>query len=88
MFIEEINRQNKPVWIRQVIVPGINNTKENVINLKNYALSIPNVEKIELLPYRTMGIAKYKSMGIPYSLENTPELSQEELDQIFKKEVD
>lgn len=79
-FLSQLKDSNCKVWIRQVIVPGINNTKENVINLKNYALSIPNVEKIELLPYKTMGIAKYKSMGIPYSLENTPELSQEELD--------
>jgi pyruvate formate lyase activating enzyme len=79
-FLSQLKKSHCKVWIRQVIVPGINNTKDHVLALKEYVKSIPNVEKVELLPYRTMGVTKYKSLNIPYQLDGTPDLSQEELD--------
>ena len=79
-FLDSVVEHNKKLWIRQVVVPGINNTEEHMLQLKKYVKAIPNIEKVELLPYKTMGITKYQNLNIPYPLENTPELSQKELD--------
>ena len=58
----------KKVWIRQVIVEGINDTKENTDFLKNIKKH-KNVEKIELLPFKKLCIEKYKKLGIPFPME-------------------
>ena len=81
-FVEVLNKSGKEVIIRQVIIPGINDTKEYIKDLKNYVEHIKNVSKIELLPYHTMGVSKYKKLGIPYKLEGVPPLSQEKLKEL------
>ncbi len=83
-FLQSVVKNNKKLWLRQVIVPTINDDKEHIFKLKEFAHSIPNVEKIELLPYRTIGVHKYKTLNIPYRLENIPDLSQEKLDELNK----
>ena len=68
-FLETVQRKNKKLWLRQVIVPGINDTKEYILQLKEYISKIKNVEKVELLPYHTMGVGKYKDLNIKYKLD-------------------
>ena len=77
-FLETCISKNKKLWLRQVIVPGINNDEAHVLKLKEFASTIPNVERIELLPYHSMGKSKYEELNIPYRLENTPDMSKEE----------
>ena len=77
-FLETCISKNKKLWLRQVIVPGINNDEAHVLKLKEFASTIPNVERIELLPYHSMAKSKYKELNIPYRLENTPDMSKEE----------
>jgi len=57
------------VWIRHVVVPGITDSKENIKKLVPIISTLKHVDKIELLPYHTMGLEKYKSLEIPYTLE-------------------
>lgn len=66
-----------PLWIRQVIVPGINDTKQNMIALAQAASRYPNLVKIELLPFRKLCESKYTALGIPFLLKDTPECSIE-----------
>ncbi|MFA6941487.1 MAG: pyruvate formate-lyase-activating protein [Clostridiaceae bacterium] len=68
-FIEALNKENKKVWVRHVVVPGITDSREHLIKLSKIIKRINNVEKIELLPYHTMAVVKYKELGIPYKLE-------------------
>ena len=77
-FKDRLNESNTKVWIRQVIVPGINDTEEYALNLKEYLKDINNIERVDFLPYHTMGIAKYKKLNIKYRLENIPEMDKEE----------
>lgn len=70
-FLKIVQELNKKIWIRQVIVPGINDNKEYILKLKDYINKIKNVEKVELLPYSIIGVSKYKELGIEYKLENT-----------------
>ena len=83
-FLSDCIRLNKKLWIRQVIVPNLNDTKESVLNLKNFVSKLKNVEKIELLPYKTIGVSKYKDLNIKYRLENVPEMNEEMCENLQK----
>lgn len=70
-FLEECQKRNKDLWLRQVIVPGINDTNEYILELKEYIKNIKNVKKVELLPYHNMAISKYEKLKVPYVLKDT-----------------
>lgn len=77
-FLDALKNRGTPLWIRHVIVPGLTDTKEHIEKLKDYISGIPNVEKIELLPYHTLGIGKYEKMGIDYPLKGVESMDKEE----------
>lgn len=81
-FLEIVQNHNKKIWLRQVIVPNINDDKEHILKLKEFASTIKNVEKIELLPYKTIGVHKYKTLNLKYRLAGVEELSQEKLSEL------
>ena len=59
-------------------------TEENVLNLKEFAKKIKNVEKIELLGYHTLGVSKYEKLKIPYPLKDVPEMDDQKLEKLQK----
>ena len=71
-----------PVIIRHVIVPNINDTKEDILNLKILLKGYENITHIELLPYHNMAIEKYKTLNKEYSLIETKSLSIEKLEEL------
>ena len=75
-FLDDCQKYNKKMWLRQVIVPGINDTKESVEQLKQFALQLKGIEKIELLPYKNMGSIKYKSLKLKERLEGVPNMNE------------
>ena len=81
-FLHAVQKHDKKLWLRQVIVPNINDDKEHILKFKQFARTIKNVEKIELLPYKTIGVHKYKTLNLPYRLEGVEELSQAKLDEL------
>lgn len=83
-FLDECQNLNKKLWIRQVIVPGFNDTQDYILKLNKFLSQIKNVEKVELLPYRTLGIEKYNKLGIKYPLENVKDLSNEKINELTK----
>ena len=87
-FIKTCEKLNKPLWLRIVIIPGINDTKEYINELIEFIKPIKNVEKIEFLPYHTLGVHKYEELGINYILKNIPDMNKEkckELENILKE---
>ncbi len=74
-FMKVCQELKKPLWIRQVIIPGINDNKEYIYGLKEYLSKYKYIERIELLPYHDLGVAKYKKLGISYPLEGVKPLS-------------
>ena len=68
-FLDTCQKMNKKMWIRQVIIPGINDTKEYILGLQEFLKPLKNIEKVELLPYETLGISKYENLKIPYRLK-------------------
>ena len=59
----------KPIWIRHVLVPGITDNDEYLHKTREFIDTLSNVEKVEVLPYHTMGQHKFEELGIPYPLE-------------------
>ncbi len=86
-FLNKCKEKKKKLWLRQVIVPGVNDNEEHIIKLKEFASKIPNVERIELLPYHSMAVSKYKDLGIKYRLDGTPDMDKtkcKELENLLK----
>lgn len=78
-FIEILKKIKKPLWLRQVIIPGINDNEKYIYLLKDYIKQFENIEKVELLPYHLYGIDKYKKLGIDYPLVGVKPLSNSNL---------
>ncbi len=66
-----------PTTLRQVIIPTLNDTEENVRALA--AMATPCVDSIELLPFRKLCMNKYDAMGIPFPLADIPEPTAEQM---------
>ena len=87
-FLNQVQDSGNKLWLRQVIVPGINDDEEHILKLKNFIKKIKNVEKVELLPYKTLGVHKYHNLGIKYRLEGTAEMDEKkckELEKLLKE---
>lgn len=78
-FARYLSKNNKKMWIRHVLVPGITLNDEYLKQTKAFIDTLSTVEKIEVLPYHTMGIAKYKNLGISYPLEGVNPPTKEEV---------
>ena len=84
-FIECLNKSGKPVWIRQVIVPGIMDNDEYLQDLANYLQKIKNIEKIEFLPFHHLGFSKYEKLNLNNPLKNVPEMDSEKCRKLYNK---
>ena len=68
-MLKHLNTLNKDVWIRHVLVPSLTDSKEDLLNTKQFLNTLNNVRKVEVLPYHDFAIFKYKNLGIKYPLE-------------------
>ena len=74
-----LSAHKKPMWIRHVLVPGLTDSRESLEALYDFLRELKSVERVEILPYHTMGIHKWEALGIPYSLKNILPPSEEEV---------
>ena len=66
---EYLSEIEKPVWIRHVLVPSRNDQDEALSRLDGFVKTLSNVERFEVLPYHTLGVYKWKELGLDYPLE-------------------
>jgi pyruvate formate lyase activating enzyme len=80
-FARYLSDKKIPVWIRHVLVPDITTDETDLRKLRAFLDTLENVEKVEVIPYHTMGIYKYDNLGIEYPLKgvNPPTKTQIEL---------
>jgi len=83
-FLEAVNARQIPVTLRQVIIPTLNDTEENVLRLLEIAKRYPCVDKIELLPFRKICQTKYDMMGILFPFGHLPEPDPQNMDKLRK----
>ena len=77
-FLKLAQSLKTPLWIRQVLVPGLNDNLVNLVATAQRIAKLDYVEKIEILPYHTLGKSKYELMEIEYPLGNAPAMSMTE----------
>ena len=73
-FAKYLEERKKPLWVRHIIVEGITDKPEYLTRLGRFIGSLKNLSALDVLPYHTMGVNKYKELGIPYKLEGVPAL--------------
>lgn len=76
-YLSEIR---KPVWIRHVLVPGGSDRDDYLCRLRTFLDTLDNVERIEVLPYHTLGVYKWKELGLDYLLEGVEPPSEERIE--------
>lgn len=79
-FARYLDEIKKPVWIRHVLVPERTDDDEYLKELSSFVHSLHNVEKIEILPYHTLGAYKWKELGFSYPLEGIEPPSKERIE--------
>ena len=80
-YLSEIK---KPVWIRHVLVPDGSDKDEYLHRLADFIHTLSNVERVEVLPYHTLGKFKWENLGLPYPLEGVNPPTQERIDNARK----
>lgn len=79
-FAKYLNEINKPVWIRQVLIPGITDDEEDLLDLKRFLSNLDNVQKVELLPYHDLGKFKWENLNLKYPLDGIRTATFEDVD--------
>lgn len=83
-FLDILEERGITTWIRHVVVPGLTDNDKWLRQLGQYVTRYDCVEKIEILPYHTLGEYKYQKLGLEYSLDGVPPLSAERASEIRK----
>jgi pyruvate formate lyase activating enzyme len=68
-FARYLDQKGIPVWIRHVVVPGITDGEAHLMKLGELIGELSNVKALDILPYHTMGVSKYKELDLKYPLE-------------------
>ncbi len=84
-FLDYLQKIKKPTWLRYVVIPGLNDSKESVSKLFELKKQYSCIKKIELLPFRKLCLEKYENMGIEFPLKDTPEAKQELIDELYRE---
>ena len=74
-FADYLREKGVKMRVRHVLVPGYTDGEADLAALGRRLAHLDNIEKIEVLPYHTLGRAKYENLGIPYPLGDTPQLT-------------
>lgn len=76
-FAKFLSEHNKPIWIRQVLVPGITDGEESLQRTREFIDILKTVERVEVLPYHSMGEVKYEKLGMEYPLKGVQSPAKE-----------
>ena len=78
-FLQALQKAGTPLWVRHVVVPGLTDGEEHLQGLRSFLRTLDHVQRIELLPYHTLGVSKYHTLGIPYPLEGVAPVEADQL---------
>ncbi|MFT8737262.1 MAG: pyruvate formate-lyase-activating protein [Zymomonas mobilis] len=78
-FAKRLADLKKPVWLRYVLVPGLTDNYNEIANLADFAATLGNVERVDVLPFHKMGEYKWKASGLDYKLGETQPPSPQQL---------
>ena len=76
-YLSEIN---KPMWIRHVLVPGGSDNDEQLIKLDEFIKTLDNIDRVEVLPYHSLGAFKWEELGMDYPLKDVEPPTKERIE--------
>ena len=79
-----LEANGRPFWLRYVLVPGISDFEEDIRAFGEFFKDFKMLQRVEILPYHTLGIHKYETMGQEYKLKDTKTNTPEQLDRALK----
>jgi pyruvate formate lyase activating enzyme len=85
LFEESLNNCSSKVWVRHVVIPGITDSAEHIRKIYQVADRFKRLEKVELLPYHTLGEMKYSVLGMEHPLAGVPAMDKKVLDGLKQK---
>ena len=77
-FAGHLARRNIKMRVRHVLIPGITDSEEQLCRLGERLRKFRNIERVEVLPYHTLGKVKYESLGLEYPLGGVREATADE----------
>lgn len=80
---EYLSEVGQPIWIRHVLVPGITDNDDYLRRTREFIEKLSNVQRIEVLPYHSMGQHKFEALGIKYQLEGVESPTKERVDNAY-----
>lgn len=80
----EMSDLGQPMWIRHVLVPERTDSDWQLQALADFVGTLKTVERVEVLPYHTLGVFKWENLGIPYPLEGIRPPSPERVEHARK----
>jgi pyruvate formate lyase activating enzyme len=83
-----LGQQSQPLIVRTPIVPGVNDTPEQVAQIAEFVKQLPNLLYYELLPFHPMATSKYDSLDIDYRARSLKRPSKEQMDALTKVATD
>ena len=78
-FWDRLEALRKPTWIRHVVVPGLNDSEEDILRLAALLRGKQCVQRVELLPFRALCLEKYQALRLEFPLEGTPQMDPRRL---------
>lgn len=85
LLLDELQRRGIAVWLRHVVVPGLTDDDAALDSLVDFLRPYTVIQKIEWLPYHTMGVFKYEELGLDYPLKDVEPLSAERIREIRER---
>lgn len=83
-FARYLSDNSIPIWIRQVLIPGYTDEKEDLLKLKDFIASLKTVEKVEILPYHSVGEFKWKKLGFQYEFQDVRQATNKDVERAKK----
>lgn len=68
-FASYLEEKGKPFWVRHIIVEGYTDNKDDLVRLGKHLARFTQLKALDVIPYHTMGIPKYETLGIDYPLK-------------------
>ena len=83
-FAKHVSDTGTAMWIRRVLVPNVTDSEEDLTRTAEFIKTLDTVEKVEVLPYHTLGLFKWAKLNLPYPLEGVRSPSKEEVEKAEK----
>lgn len=77
-FARRVSDAGVKIWIRHVVVPGVTLEEEALRSLGRFMAELRTLGALDVLPYHTLGVKKYRQMEITYPLEGVPEATKDQ----------